>query len=39
VLAAFAGTLRTNGWMAILTYVLFGLGYALLLFLKRGTKE
>jgi len=39
VLAAFAGTLRTNGWMAILAYVLFGLGYALLLSLKRGTKE
>ncbi len=28
------GILRSNGWMAIIAYVLFGLGYAYLLFLK-----
>jgi hypothetical protein len=38
-LGAFTGTLRTNGWMAILAYVLFGLGYALLLFLKREVRQ
>ncbi len=38
-LGAFTGTLRTNGWMAILAYVIFGLGYALLLFMKRGVRE
>ena len=38
-LGAFTGTLRTNGWMAILAYVIFGLGYALLLFLKRGARQ
>jgi hypothetical protein len=38
-LGAFAGTLRTNSWMAFLVYVLFGLGYALLLFLKREVKR
>ena len=39
VLGAFAGTLRTNSWMAFLVYALFGLGYALLLFLKREVKR
>ena len=39
VLGAFTGTLRANGWMAILAYVLFGLGYALLLFLKREARQ
>jgi hypothetical protein len=39
VLGAFTGTLRNNGWMAILAYVLFGLGYALLLFLKREARQ
>lgn len=39
VLGAVAGTLRSNGWMAILVYVLFGLGYALLLYFKRSAKE
>jgi len=38
-LGAFAGTLRTNSWMAFLVYALFGLGYALLLFLKREVKR
>ena len=38
-LGSFAGTLRTKGWMAILVYILFGLGYALLLFLKHGVKQ
>ena len=28
------GILRSNGWMAIIVYVLFGLGYVYLLFLK-----
>ncbi len=37
-LGAFTGTLRTNGWMAIIAYFLFGLGYALLLFIKRPVK-
>jgi hypothetical protein len=39
VLGAYTGTLRTNGWMAILAFVLFGLGYALLLFLKRRAEQ
>jgi drug/metabolite transporter (DMT)-like permease len=39
VLGAFTGTMRTNGWMAILAYVLFGLGYALLLFLRREARQ
>jgi len=38
-LGAFAGILRTNSWMAFLVYALFGLGYALLLFLKREVKR
>jgi hypothetical protein len=38
-LGAFSGTLRANGWMAIVAYFLFGLGYALLLFAKRPVKE
>jgi hypothetical protein len=38
-LGAFTGTLRTNGWMAIFAYVVFGVGYALLLFLKRGARQ
>jgi hypothetical protein len=39
VLGAFTGTLRTNGWMAIVAYVLFGLGYALVLFWKREARQ
>jgi hypothetical protein len=38
-LGAFTGTLRANGWMAILAYVIFGVGYALLLFLRRGASQ
>jgi hypothetical protein len=38
-LGAFTGTLRTNGWVAIVAYILFGLGYALLLFVKHQVKE
>jgi len=38
-LGSFTGTLRTNGWIAILAYILFGLGYALSLFFKREAKE
>ena len=38
-LGAFTGTLRTNGWMAIVAYFLFGAGYALLLFVKREAKK
>jgi hypothetical protein len=38
-LGAFAGTMRTNGWMAIVVYFLFGLGYALLLFVRRQARE
>ncbi len=37
-LGAFTGTLRTNGWMAIIAYFLFGLGYALLLYITRPVK-
>ena len=38
-LGAFTGTLRSNGWMAILAYVIFGLGYAVLLFLRREPRQ
>jgi drug/metabolite transporter (DMT)-like permease len=38
-LGAFTGTMRSNGWMAILAYVLFGLGYALLLFFKQDARQ
>jgi hypothetical protein len=31
--------IRTNGWLAIVVLVLFGLGYAFLLFLKPRMKE
>ena len=34
VIATAAGTLRANGWIAIITYILFGIGYAFLLFLR-----
>lgn len=34
VLGAAAGTLRTNGWMAVLLYVILALGYAFLVFFK-----
>jgi hypothetical protein len=29
--------IRTNGWAVILVYLIFGLGYGYLLFLKRGS--
>lgn len=35
VLGTVSGTLRANAWMAIIVYVLFGLGYAYLVFLRR----
>lgn len=35
VLGAVSGALRNNAWMAILIYVLFGLGYAYLVFVKK----
>jgi hypothetical protein len=34
VIGISSGILRSNGWMAIIVYVLIGLGYAYLLFLK-----
>lgn len=39
VIGTAAGTLRTNGWLAILAYVLFGFGYAFLVFLKPRMRE
>jgi hypothetical protein len=40
VLASVSGTLRSNAWMAILVYFVFGLGYAFLIFVKKpGVKE
>ena len=38
-IGAFTGTLRTNGWMAIVAYFLLGFGYALLLFVRREAKQ
>ncbi len=35
VLGTASGALRANAWMAIVVYVLFGLGYAYLVFLKK----
>lgn len=34
VIGISSGILRSNGWMAVIVYVLIGLGYAYLLFLK-----
>lgn len=34
-----SGVLRSNGWILMLVYVLFGLGYAFLLFLKPRMRE
>jgi hypothetical protein len=39
VIGTAAGTLRTNGWLAIMAYVLFGFGYAFLVFLKPRMRE
>jgi len=35
ILGAVSGALRANAWIAIVLYVLFGLGYAHLVFLKK----
>lgn len=35
VIGTATGTLRDNAWMAIVLYLLFGLGYAYLVFLKK----
>jgi hypothetical protein len=35
VLGAVSGALRANAWIAIVVYVLFGLGYAYLVFLRK----
>ena len=35
ILGTVSGTLRANAWIAIIVYVLFGLAYAYLLFLKK----
>lgn len=34
VIGTAGGVLRTNGWMAMLVYVLLGLGYVFLIFMK-----
>ena len=34
-----SGVIRTNGWITIIVYVLFALGYAFMLFLKPKMKE
>ena len=34
ITATVGGTLRSNGWILILVYVLFGLGFAYLIFLR-----
>jgi len=39
VMGVVAGTIRTNGWITILIYVLLALGYAFMLFLKPKMKE
>ena len=38
VIGTTGGVLRTNGWMAVLVYVLFGLGYAFLVFMQPKIK-
>jgi ABC-type Mn2+/Zn2+ transport system permease subunit len=35
VLGTVSGTLRANAWIAIVVYILFGLGYAYLVFMKK----
>jgi hypothetical protein len=39
VLGTVGGTLRTNGWMIMVLYALFGLGFAYLVFLRPRMKE
>ena len=37
VIGAAGGILRTNGWIVMIVYILFGLGYAFLVFMKPRT--
>ena len=39
ILAAVGGSLRAFSWIAVLLYVLVGLGFAYLVFLKPAVKE
>ena len=39
VLGTAGGTLRSNGWLAMVVYTLFGLGFAYLVFLRPRMKE
>lgn len=39
IIGMVTGALRTNGWVAILVYALFSLGYVYLVFLKPRMKE
>ena len=39
VLGTAGGTLRSNGWLAMVVYALFGLGFAYLVFLRPRMKE
>ena len=39
ILGTAGGTMRTNGWLAMVVYALFGLGFAYLVFLRPRMKE
>jgi hypothetical protein len=39
IIGTFTGVIRILGWLAIVIYVLFGLGYGFMLFLKPRMKE
>ena len=39
ILGTVGGTLRTNGWLAMVVYALFGLGFAYLVFLRPRLRE
>ena len=39
ILGTVGGALRTNGWIAMIVYALFGLAFAYLVFLKPRMKE
>jgi len=39
VLGTVGGTLRTNGWLLMVLYALFGLGFAYLVFLRPRLKQ
>ncbi|HKJ39104.1 MAG TPA: hypothetical protein VJ972_10030 [Anaerolineales bacterium] len=39
IMGIVGGVVRTNGWITIIVYVLFALGYAFMLFLKPKMKE